>query len=101
VISELVEPTSTVQIRFVATDNPNNSITEAGVDDFIITRLICEQGPACPADLNNDGSVSGSDLAVTLSAWGSDDSSADLNSDGLVNGQDLAIILSAWGPCSN
>ena len=55
VVSELVEPTATVQVRFVATDNPNNSITEAGVDEFSINRLICEQAPACPADFNGDG----------------------------------------------
>jgi hypothetical protein len=99
VVSELVEPTATVQVRFVATDNPNNSITEAGVDEFIITRLICEEGPDCLGDLNGDGFVSGSDLATVLSGWGSSDSAGDLNGDATVDGQDLAIILSAWGPC--
>lgn len=100
VVSELVEPTATVQVRFVATDNPNNSITEAGVDEFSINRLICEEAPACPADFNGDGEVGGSDLAVVLSAWGLDGSVADLNGDNTVDGQDLAIILSTWGSCT-
>ena len=51
----------------------------------------------CPADLNDDNAVNGSDLAVLLAAWGSPD--ADLNGDGTTNGSDLAVLLAAWGVC--
>jgi len=54
---------------------------------------------SCPADLNNDGAVNGADLAVVLSAWGSDNCIADFNNDGVVNGADLSWVLSAWGAC--
>lgn len=49
-----------------------------------------------PADVNGDGSVDGADLAIVLSAWGSDLPTADVNQDGIVNGADLAVVLSAW-----
>jgi len=49
-----------------------------------------------PADTNGDGTVDGFDLAVVLSAWGSDLPAADVNDDGSVNGADLAIVLGAW-----
>jgi uncharacterized membrane protein len=53
----------------------------------------------CPADLDGDGEVGGSDLAVLLAAWGTDDPEADLSGDGSVGGDDLAILLAAWGGC--
>jgi len=63
-----------------------------------------EPAPACPADLNGDGSVNGQDLGILLGAWGTcvDPLScpADLNADGSVNGQDLGILLGSWGPCA-
>lgn len=53
--------------------------------------------PGCvAADLDCNGSVSGSDLGLLLGQWGSD-GSADLNGDGTVNGSDLGLLLGAWG----
>jgi hypothetical protein len=34
-----------------------------------------------------------------LNAWGTANATADLNDDGTVNGADLAALLGAWGPC--
>ncbi len=53
----------------------------------------------CPADLNQDGSVGASDLAISLGSWGQP-GPADLDGDGIVNASDLAILLGGWGPCS-
>lgn len=51
-----------------------------------------------PADLNGDGSVNGSDLALLLNAWGSTGPNpADLDGDGIVGGGDLATLLNSWG----
>lgn len=55
--------------------------------------------PPCPADLDGNGTVNGSDLAVLLGAWGGPSAVADLNSDGVVNASDLAVMLGSWGPC--
>jgi hypothetical protein len=51
----------------------------------------------CLADLNDDGTVNGADLAALLSAWGT--GAIDLNGDGATDGADLAALLAAWGQC--
>ncbi len=53
--------------------------------------------PACPADLDSDGSVGPSDLAILLGAWGG--TGADLSGDGATGPEDLALLLGAWGSC--
>jgi hypothetical protein len=53
------------------------------------------QSVAAP-DLNNDGVVDASDLAILLGAWNGVGSDFDLNGDCLVNAADLAILLGAW-----
>ncbi|MEY3143608.1 MAG: Leukotoxin [Planctomycetota bacterium] len=60
----------------------------------------CEYtGPACPADLDGDGTVGASDLATVLGSWGASKSPADLDGDGTVGASDLAAVLGAWGAC--
>jgi len=60
-------------------------------------------GPSAPAfavaDINQDGSVDGDDLAIVLGQWGTCSGCAgDINDDGFVDGNDLAIILGGWAP---
>ena len=87
--------TSQVRVRFSISDTPDNSITEAGVDDFSMTVTTCVN--PCTGDFDGDGVVNGGDLGVLLASWGS--SSGDLNGDGIVNGADLGALLAVWGPC--
>jgi hypothetical protein len=48
-------------------------------------------------DLDGNGSVGASDLAILLATWGAcDGCGADLNGDGVVGAPDLAILLAAW-----
>ncbi len=56
-------------------------------------------GEAILGDLNGDGTVNSSDLAIILGSWGiaAIDSHIDLNNDGLVNSSDLALVLGNWG----
>ncbi len=89
--------TNTMQVRFSIGDSPDNSITEAGVDEFRITFAAC-QSP-CQGDLNSDGLVDGTDLGILLGSWAQTSGPADLNSDGSVDGSDLGILLGAWGNC--
>jgi hypothetical protein len=49
---EVVAPTSQMRFRWVVSDNPNDSVTEAGLDAFKITGYAC---PQCYA--NCDGST--------------------------------------------
>jgi hypothetical protein len=60
--------------------------------------LTISPGDDCLADLDGDGSVGGSDLAVMLGAWGT--AGADLNDDGSTDAADLGILLGGWGPCT-
>ena len=50
-------------------------------------------------DLNGDGCITGQDLAIILSNWGTSGTDADLDGDGTVGGSDLAIVLSYWNTC--
>ena len=54
-----------------------------------------DEGPL--GDVNGDFQVDGQDLAMLLSAWGSDDPALDLDGDGTVGGADLSQLLSNWG----
>ncbi len=99
-VSDFVVPSATVRVRFSTSDLGNNSITEAGIDNFQIETILC--AAACVADLTNDGAVDGSDLAVLLGVWGSTGTpgfTGDLTSDGLVDAADLAALLGGWGAC--
>ncbi len=64
-----------------------------------VTKLL-RLTPILAEDLDGDGSVGPTDLAVLLSAWGSKWGSkggdADLDGDGIVGATDLARLLSAW-----
>ena len=88
---------STVRVRIVATDTPNDSVTEAGLDEFTIAISECVSAPACPADYDGDGIVGGPDLATLLNSWGT--AKRDLDGDGNVGGSDLAVLLNSWGAC--
>ena len=94
-----VSPTGTMTIRFLASDNPNNSTFECALASFKLTVGICESAPACPADFDRDGSVTAADLASLLGAWGNPGGIQDLNGSGSVDAGDLAILLGEWGAC--
>ena len=59
--------------------------------------------PLCPADVNQDGFVNGTDLTFVLGFWGPclgmSDCAADLTGDLVVDGADITIILAHWGAC--
>ncbi len=59
------------------------------------TMVITE--PMSSTDLNGDGEVDGADLAILLSAVGTESPLMDVSSDGVVDGIDVAMLLSAWG----
>ncbi|MSR69165.1 MAG: choice-of-anchor B family protein [Phycisphaerales bacterium] len=93
-IADFMTPTTSMKLRFQARDLDSGSLVEAGVDDVRLIGFNCTVSR--PADLNGDGIVNGSDLAVMLSQWGSA-GSADITGDGTVGGADLAALLSDWG----
>jgi hypothetical protein len=68
-----------------------------GASDLAI--LLGDWGPCptLPPDLNGDGVVESTDLALFLGAWGTSGGPADFNGDGIVGPQDLANLLGEWG----
>ncbi len=82
-------------------DGKDDYLITAGLDSsatgraYVIAGTI---GPPCPGDLNGDGMVSGTDLAILLGAWGLP-GDADLSGDGVVGSSDLALLVGSWGPC--
>lgn len=97
-VSDFVAPTATVQMRFVASDNPNNSITIAGVDEFAVSTFECGAAP-CLGDFDGNGEVDGGDLGLLLGAWDTDNATYDVDQSGIVDGADLGLVLGAWGAC--
>ncbi len=98
VVGDFVDLTSTIRVKFVASDLGDGSVVEAGIDDVRIFGVSCATA-SCAADLNADDSVDSQDLAILLAAWAS--MTADLNGDNVTDSADLAILLAAWGPCSS
>ena len=99
-LGDYVTPSAQVRIRFTASDNPNDSLVEALVDDVLITTLECIEPQYPLGDLNCDHEVDGFDiqpfvLALTdPSAYASQYPNcnymlADINQDGNVDGFDI------------
>ncbi len=94
-LAGVVAPTSQVRLRFETADNPNNSVTEAGVDAIEIRDVTC---PApCPSDIDGNGSVGIGDLLAILSAWGNPGGPEDLDESGNVDFGDILVVLGDWG----
>jgi len=51
--------------------------------------------PPIPGDLDGNGVVNGSDLALVLAFWGTDE--GDITGDGTTDGADMSIVLANWG----
>jgi hypothetical protein len=56
--------------------------------------------PACPGDLDSDGTVSVVDFLALLAAWGPCPCCrGDLDGDGAIGVNDFLILVGSWGPC--
>ena len=96
-LEEAIAPeplTAQMRIRFGVADTPNNSKTEAGIDAVEILSLSC--GESVAGDLDADGDVDLSDLAILLAAYGVSDA-GDLDGDGDTDISDLAMLLANYG----
>ena len=78
----------------LAVEGVNLLVQSFGKAGCVVTAI----GAACPADLDGDGQVGGSDVGVMLSQWGGP-GSGDLDGDGSVGGADFGLLLSEWGDC--
>ena len=104
VVSDVVAPSSTVRVRFSANDSPNNSLVEAGLDNFAVDTFNCSGVGGTlftRGDINNDGSIDISDPIFLLQGlFGAGvimtcDDSADANDDGGLDVADAVASLNA------
>lgn len=58
-----------------------------------------ERQPPCIGDLDSDGVVAASDVALLIAAWGISND-GDLDGDGVAGSADLGLLLAAWGECA-
>ncbi|MEE8169068.1 MAG: trypsin-like peptidase domain-containing protein, partial [Phycisphaerae bacterium] len=108
-ITNFVNLTATVRVRFSATDNPNNSLTEAGVDKFAIVEVECAAAPCTKGDVNVDGLIDGDDIVgfsrVLIEGSAADPAefcAVDMDDDGFLEPVDdvnLFVTCLLTGPC--
>jgi hypothetical protein len=80
--------------------SPNGVVNDLGRACVMAACDDCPVSPACPADIDGNGFVDGTDLGGLLAAWGPCAAClADINGDGAVNGLDLGAMLGSWGAC--
>jgi len=96
VVGDFVDLTSTIRVKFVASDLGDGSLVEAGIDDVRLFGVSCAAA-SCAADLDSTGAVDSADLGILLAAWGESD--GDLDGDGVTGPADLGVMLAAWGSC--
>ncbi|MCA9254285.1 MAG: dockerin type I repeat-containing protein, partial [Phycisphaerales bacterium] len=101
-LNDVFPDPGTIRIRFSATDNPNNSRTEAAIDAVIFLDIGCETG-CVKGDVNLDGLVDGRDVEPFTAAilnpppMGADAfCAADVNSDDVVT---TVSDLAAFANC--
>jgi len=65
-VSTFVPPTNQIKMRFNAVDNPNNSVTEAGLDAFSVGRF--DMNPTLWADAYSISVATGAKVSMTIDA---------------------------------
>lgn len=81
---------------------PDGSLTTLQNVALNRTLTIAPDGLICDSDLDHDGDINGTDLALVLGSWGSvgvPGFPGDANRDGIVDGEDIATVLGTWGGC--
>jgi hypothetical protein len=90
-IGEFVPITGEVQIRFIASDDENPSVIEAGLDSFELTDVIC-----CPADWNFNGQLDVADFVQFVDEWNNQVPRTDIRDDDIFNILDVIDFFFLW-----
>ncbi|MBL9120515.1 MAG: hypothetical protein JNL80_11445 [Phycisphaerae bacterium] len=76
------------------------SVSDACDNVTVTTAEYVVSSDTCVADVNNNGIVDATDLALVLGAWGAcPGCCANISGGENVDAVDVAILLGAWGPC--
>jgi choice-of-anchor B domain-containing protein len=92
-VRDFVTPTAgTIRMRFIARDLGGDSNVDAGIDDLQVYEFTCPS--TVEGDLDNDGSVGASDIAVALLDFGRClGCLSDVDGTGDVDGGDISLLL--------
>jgi Thermolysin metallopeptidase, catalytic domain len=102
-IRSYLYPSSTVQLRFVASDLAGSSTVEAALDEVRITMFSCDGAgcgsAGCDTDVTGDCVINLLDLTIMLTEFGLSGPAlaADITGDGRVDIRDLAALLAQFG----
>ncbi|MHA7812805.1 MAG: GC-type dockerin domain-anchored protein [Phycisphaerales bacterium] len=94
-VADFVSLTSTVRVKFVASDLGAGSIVEAAIDDVRILGVSCSAN-TCPADLTGDGILDFFDVSAFLGAYNAQDPVADFTGDGTFDFFDVSAFLNEF-----
>ncbi|MEN0020098.1 MAG: S8 family serine peptidase [Planctomycetota bacterium] len=96
-LSDFIPLTSTVQVRFIASDLGDGSVVEAAVDNFVVTELVCnETEPTCAPDVNADGVLNIDDFSAFVTAFFDADMAADINGDDVLDIDDFSAFVTEF-----
>ncbi|MEO0855137.1 MAG: GC-type dockerin domain-anchored protein, partial [Cyanobacteria bacterium J06648_11] len=80
-VSDFIALSSTVRVKFVASDLSAPSVVEAAIDDVRVLGVSCNDEPCVP-DTNNDGELTPADFNAWIAAFNSGAPECDQNGDG-------------------
>tara|TARA_R110000868_G_scaffold241497_3_gene496760 strand:+ start:496524 stop:498920 length:2397 start_codon:yes stop_codon:yes gene_type:complete len=95
-VGDFVDLTTTIRVKFVASDLGDGSVVEAGIDDVRIFGASCASD-SCPADLTGEGDLNFLDVSAFITAFGMQDPVADFTGEGSFNFLDVSAFLAAFG----
>ena len=97
-VGDFVDLTSTIRVKFVASDLGDGSVVEAGIDDVRIIGVSCNPD-TCLADINMDGELNFLDVSAFLALFADGELAADLTNDGQLNFLDVSAYLNEFANC--
>lgn len=83
---------------FIDVYTNDNPLVQVGIRSAATLRIVGAIAAGCdePGDLDRDCVISGGDIGILLSSWGTADPDADLDGSGTVDGADFGILLSLF-----
>ncbi|MHA7814330.1 MAG: M14 family zinc carboxypeptidase [Phycisphaerales bacterium] len=89
-LSDHIEPTNTMRIRFTVRDVREDSTVELAIDDISVGIAGC---PVNAADINGDGRLNIFDVSLFIEFFNADSMSADYNADSEIDFFDISAFL--------